>query len=95
MMILYLGGFKPSMLQVAPQKMSLSGYNQMFMNSRIVSYVDKIPSKNSGELREITTKMDQVTRSYSSIKGYFDSNMSNPFEKLDMTLLQQIRVAGS
>ena len=35
-MLLYLGGFKISMLPVAPKNMSLGGYNQMVMTSRIV-----------------------------------------------------------
>ena len=68
-MLLYLGGFKLIMLPVAPQKMSLGGCNQIFMNSRIVSFDDKISSKKSSEMGEITTKMGQVTGSYTSIKG--------------------------
>ena len=70
-MLLYLGGFKPNMLLVAPQKMRLGGYNQMFMISRIVSYDDKIPCKKSSEIGDPTSKMGQVTGSYSSIKGIF------------------------
>ena len=72
-MLLYLGGFKPNMLPVAPQKMPLGGYNQMFMISRIVSSDDKILSKKSSELGDITSKMGQVNGSYSSIKGIFRS----------------------
>ena len=30
-MLIYLGGFKPNMLLVAPQNISLGGCNQMFM----------------------------------------------------------------
>ena len=63
-MLLYLGGFKPIMLLVAPQKMSLGGCDQMFMNSRIVSFDDKISSKKSSEFGELTTKIGQVTISY-------------------------------
>ena len=95
MMLLYLGGFKPSMILVAPKNMSLGGYNQMFLTSRIVSPDDKILSKKASELGELIAKMGQVTGSYSSIKGRFDPNLSKPFEQLGMTLLQQRRVAGS
>ena len=70
-MLLYLGGFKQNMLPVAPQNMSLSGCNQVFMTSRIASSDDKILSKKSSELGDLTAKMGQVTRSYSSIKGIF------------------------
>ena len=70
-MILCLARFKPRMLPVAQKKMSLGGYNQMFMTSRIVSSYDKISSKKSSELGEFTTKMGQVTGSYSSMKGIF------------------------
>ena len=70
-MILCLDIFKPRMLLVDPQKISLGGCNQMFMTSRKVSSDDKILSKKSSELGELTTKMGQVTRSYSSIKGIF------------------------
>ena len=55
-MLLYFDGFKPIMLPVAPQNMSLGGCNQMFMNSRIVSSYDKISSKRSSELGDLTTK---------------------------------------
>ena len=70
-MLLYLGGFKPNMLPMAPQNMSLGGYNQMFMISRIVSSDDKILCKNSSELGDLIAKMGQVNGSYSSIKGIF------------------------
>ena len=56
-MFLYLGGFKPNMLPVAPQKMSLGGYNQIFMISRIVSYDDKILCKKSSDMGYLTAKM--------------------------------------
>ena len=55
-MLLYLDGFKPSMLPLAPQMMSLGGYNQMFMTSRIVSFDDKITSKKSSEIGDLTAK---------------------------------------
>ena len=55
-MLLYLGGFKPNMLPVAPQKMSLGGYSQMFMISRIVSSADKIMCTKSSELADLTAK---------------------------------------
>ena len=70
-MLVYLGGFKPNMLPASPQKMSLGGCNQMFMTSRISSSDDKILSKKSSELGDVTVKMGQVTRSYYSIKGIF------------------------
>ena len=72
-MLLYLGRFKPRMLPMAPQKMSLGGCNQMFMTSRIASSDDKILSKKLSEMGDLTTKMGQVTGSYSSIKGIFSS----------------------
>ena len=70
-MLLYLGGFKPNMLPLAPKKMSLSGCNQVFMTSRIASSDDQILSKKSSEMGDLIAKMGQVTRSYSSIKGIF------------------------
>ena len=70
-MLLYFGGFKPNMLPVTPQNMSLSGCNQVFMTSRIASSDDKSLSKKSSEMGDLTAKMGQVTRSYSSIKGIF------------------------
>ena len=70
-MLLYLGGLKPNMIPVAPQNMSLGGCNQMFMTLRIVSHDDKISSKKSSDLGELTTKMGHLTRSYSSSKGIF------------------------
>ena len=68
-MLLYLGGFKPNMLLVDPQKMFLGGYNQMLMILRIVSSADNISCNKSSELGDLIAKMGQVTRSYSSIKG--------------------------
>ena len=70
-MLLYLGGFKQSMLLVDPQNMSLGGYNQMFMISRIVSSNDKLLCKKSSEMGDLTSKMGQVIGSYSSTKGIF------------------------
>ena len=70
-MLLYLGGFKPNIIPVAPQNMSLDGYNQIFMISRIVSSDDKILCKKSSELEDLIDKMGQVIGSYSSIKGAF------------------------
>ena len=52
--VLEMGGFKPNMLPVPPQNMSLDGYNQMFMISRIVSSDDKILCKKSSDLGHIT-----------------------------------------
>ena len=68
MMLLYLGGFKPSMLPVSPEKMYLGGYNQIFMNSSIFSYDDKILSKKSCNSRELKTQIGKVTESYSNTK---------------------------
>ena len=68
-MLLCLDIFKPRMLLVAPQKMSLGGFNQVFMTSRIVSSDDKIPSMKSSDMGDLTAKMIQLIGSYSSIKG--------------------------
>ena len=59
-MLLYIGGFKPIMLPVAPQNMSLGGYNQTLMNSRIVASYDKISSKKSSEMGYLIAKIIQV-----------------------------------
>ena len=62
-MLLYLGGFKPIMLLVAPQKMYLGGCDKMFMNSWIVSSNDKLFSKKSSDMGDLTAKMGLVTGS--------------------------------